>query len=155
MKYRCNYARLPNLAMLSMAVLSSGLRRASAMAGFTCDPPRVPVIFSSVAAFLLVEPNRASGGREGISRYRAHPSGQSGSVGRERFISFERAFERSFLAFPLDIRCYRPEFLGKEHIIKICSIVTAKFLPLNSWTKRMDSDETMNCMNSVRCFDSG
>lgn len=73
------------------------------MAGFTCDPPRGPVIFSSVAAFLLVEQNRAGGEREG---YRAHPSGQSGSVGRARFISFERAFERSFLAFPLDIRYY-------------------------------------------------
>lgn len=112
--------------MLSMAVLSSGLRRASAMAGFTCDPPRGPVIFSSVAAFLLVEPSRAGGEREGISRYRAHPSGQSGSVGgRARFISFERAFEPSFLPSPLDIRCYLwQSFWEKSTSSNVCSIVS-------------------------------
>lgn len=53
--------------MLSMAVLSSGLRRASAMAaGFTCDPPASPRhFFIRRRVFISRAESGGGGGRGG------------------------------------------------------------------------------------------
>lgn len=127
MKYRCNYARLPNLAMLSMAVLSSGLRRASAMAGFTCDPPRGPRHFfirRRVFISRAESGGRGEGGDIAISRASIRTIRIRGRTS-EIYIVWTRIWTIIFAVPVLDIRCYLwQSFWEKSTSSKYCSIVS-------------------------------
>lgn len=140
-----------------MAVLSSGLRRASAMAaGFTCDPPASPRhFFIRRRVFISRAESDGGGGRGGgVSRYRAHPSGQSGSVGRGEIYIVARAFERSFL--PLDIRCYREaRVFGKRAYHRNMFNYNSQVFYLWNFFKRkrtMESDKMMYCIKWMFWF---